>query len=220
MADKNKVSKADRRKMIKALVEDETLALSEDKVVAEVTKVIDIKAETVVADIREMYPDGLAVTELNPDAPALTTNDGEDLEVPASAYTDPNSTAGAVPTNLNTGRPNVSTADGKEVQVRQPDENPELLKGRKDPKNYKVKKEEKRFVHVEVEATQFNAVTGVKRSKPKVVKLTPPMWPKFRDAARGNGFTHMVVLHAPEGVDVTVDPAALALKNGIRNAPR
>lgn len=99
--------------------------------------------------------------------------------------------------------------DTKKKAVSQEDEpqattpvNPELVKGR--VRSYAVPKGEEGAVHAEIEQVQFDASTGRKKSVPTIQKFDPRAWDNFRRNAVKLGYTHVQVLHAPEGVDTEV----------------
>lgn len=81
-------------------------------------------------------------------------------------------------------------------------ENPELVKGR--VRAYKVPSGEEGAIHAEIEQVQFDAATGRKKSVPTVQKFDVRAWDNFRRNAVKLGYTHVRVLHAPEGVDTEV----------------
>lgn len=207
------LSKAEREKLIKELANDEVTVYTEDRIVAEVSKAADVTADKVLDELKAIFPEGLPKTATTIARTVGTTNGPESVDPPASAYTRPDSVEGVVPTNINTGKTNVSSAQADAEQIVQPDPVSEKDKGRIKPADYKVDESEARFVHLEVEQTKFNPVTGTKESRPKVVKLTPPAFLKFRDTAGGQGYSHVVVLHKPKGINLEAKaPADLYTK--------
>lgn len=101
------------------------------------------------------------------------------------------------------------TAKGKIVKITLSEaekNSPELAKGRVSG-DYIVKENESDVIHVELETTQFNATSGVKKSSPAVRKMNERAWLNFKKHCKGLGFNHVRVLYAPEGVDTKiVDP--------------
>lgn len=81
---------------------------------------------------------------------------------------------------------------------------PEAEKGRIDPASYKVKEGEENHVHAEIEAVNFDGSTGKKKSVPRVQIFEPRVWSIVKDRLRQQGYTHVQVLHAPEGVNIEV----------------
>lgn len=94
------------------------------------------------------------------------------------------------------------TSQGDDTGTHAVQENPETAKGR--VRAYEVPKGEEGSVHAEIEQVQFDAATGRKKSVPTVQKFDPRAWDNFRRNAVKLGYTHIRVLHAPEGVDTEV----------------
>lgn len=83
--------------------------------------------------------------------------------------------------------------------------NKEIFRGRLT--TYEFKEAEKDLVHVELEKMNFDSATGKKKSNPFVQMYDVKAWSNFRKNALKLGFTHVRVLHAPEGVDTSIaDP--------------
>ena len=91
---------------------------------------------------------------------------------------------------------------GDDTGINTVQENPELAKGR--VRSYTVPSGEEGSVHAEIEQVQFDAATGRKKSVPTVQKFDPRAWDNFRRNAVKLGYTHVQVLHAPQGVDTEV----------------
>ena len=79
----------------------------------------------------------------------------------------------------------------------------EIDKGRITAKDYKVPEGEEGVVHVQAERTNFNTVTGIKKSRPELLKVNAKQWPSFKTQLVNLGFSWLVVLHAPAGVDTS-----------------
>ena len=89
--------------------------------------------------------------------------------------------------------------------------------GRKS--EYTVPANELDFIHVEVEAVEFEKRGGRKKSRPRVVILDGRTWPTWRQYAHKIGFSYRRVLYAPDGAHqdfpVIQTPAELAKEKQI-----
>jgi hypothetical protein len=101
------------------------------------------------------------------------------------------------PDGLPTNTPTPSKAVEKIVYVEVV---PEVEKGRIKPEDYEVKPGEETYVHAEIEAVNFEPSTGKKKSVPFVQIFEKRAWKIFSERARQLGYTHVKLLHLPEGV--------------------
>ena len=85
--------------------------------------------------------------------------------------------------------------------------NPYLMKGR--VKEYKVDHRTKGMVHVEQEVVNIKVSPSgsvKKASRPTIQVYDDRAWlSNVKDNMSANGFTHVKILYAPEGVDVTMN---------------
>lgn len=81
-------------------------------------------------------------------------------------------------------------------------DNKSVRKGRVT--EYEVKEKDKDFVHVEIEQTNVDMRTGTKKSVPTVQMYAPRQWDLLRKNIKLQGYDHVRVLYAPEGVETHV----------------
>lgn len=182
------LTKEQRRARITELVGD--VALTREEIVEKVVEESGVTEKTVNADVDEMYPDGL---------PDIT---GEDDEEDGD---------GVKEEDDKTGESSTPVGDSLiAVPKTRADFVPEVEIGRIKPEDYTVPEGEEGIVHVQAERTNFNAVTGKKKSLPEIIKVNSRQWPLWKTQIVGLGYSWMVVLHAPEGVDVSHNVTAPA----------
>lgn len=72
-------------------------------------------------------------------------------------------------------------------------QNPNVIEGRVNA--YTVQKGSEHLVHAEIEAVNFNPVTGYKVSTPRVQTFEPKTWEETRQALQAQGYSYVKVIH-------------------------
>lgn len=175
------MTKEARRKLVQDLVQDKE-SYTREEIVGKVVEASGVTEPTVNSDLDELYPDGL------PDVtPEDETEDGPEEDPLKEDLT------GEASTPVSDSLVAVPQARAEFV--------PEIEIGRINPDDYEVDEKEAGIVIIQAERTNFNQITGKKKSRPEVLKCNVRQWPAFRKELPRLGYSWGVILHAPEGVD-------------------
>lgn len=187
------MTKNQRIERIQDLVADEA-SLTREEIVEKVVEESGVTEKTVNLDLDNLFPDGL---------PDVTPEDDDQAPVAdeVAVVVDLSGEASTSVSDSLIAKPQARAAFVPEVQI-----------GRIKPEDYEVDPKEKGQVIIQAERTNFNQVTGKKKSRPETLKCNTRQWSEFSKQLPSLGYSWAVVLHAPAGIDAnwTIQPPTSA----------